>query len=172
MPTNETISTTKRLHRKNATGQFAKGSSGNPAGRPPGSRNQATLLMEALLEGEAEQLTRKAIEMAAAGDIHALRLCLERLIAPRRERPIHLALPAARSAQQIAAALNAITTAIAEGQITPNEGEALANVLAMQGNVLQQGDFERRLERLEQKVAEEKAPHEQPESTHEDLSES
>ena len=64
----------------NGSGHFSKGTSGNPAGRPPGSRDRATLLMESLLEGEAEQLTRKAIELALAGDIATLRLCLERLI--------------------------------------------------------------------------------------------
>jgi len=125
--------------------------------------------MEALLEGEAEQLTQKAIEMAKAGDINALRLCLERLIAPRRERTIHLPLPAAQSAQQISAALATITAAIGEGQITPTDGEVLANILAMQANVLQKGDVERRLKLLEQRVAEEKTPDEQPESTHQDL---
>src|SRR4029077_7685570 len=40
------------------------GQSGNPSGRPKGSRNRTTLAAEALLDGEAEQLTRKAIELA------------------------------------------------------------------------------------------------------------
>ena len=50
---------------------------GNP-GRRPGSRNKATVAVEALLDGEAEKLTRKAIEMALAGDTVAMRLCLDR----------------------------------------------------------------------------------------------
>lgn len=58
---------------------FEKGQSGNRDGRPQGSRNKATLAVEALLEGEAEALTRKAIERALEGDIQALRLCLERV---------------------------------------------------------------------------------------------
>ena len=40
---------------------------GNP-GRPPGARNKATLAALALLEGEAEAITRRAIELAKAGD--------------------------------------------------------------------------------------------------------
>jgi hypothetical protein len=64
--------------RKKNNGQFSRGTSGNPAGRPSGSRNKATLLMEAMLEGEVEQLARKAIELAKKGDTQALRLCLER----------------------------------------------------------------------------------------------
>ena len=57
-------------------GRFEKGRSGNPAGKPPGARNRATLAAEALLDGEAEALTRKAIERAKEGDSVALRLVL------------------------------------------------------------------------------------------------
>jgi hypothetical protein len=62
---------------------FPAGVSGNPAGRPKGSRNKTTLAIEALLEGEAEALTRKAIERALEGDMAALRLCMDRLAPPR-----------------------------------------------------------------------------------------
>ncbi len=39
-----------------------------------GARHKATVAAEALLDGEAEALTRKAVEMALAGDGTALRL--------------------------------------------------------------------------------------------------
>src|SRR5262245_35453856 len=74
-------------------GPFAKGQSGNPAGRPPGSRNRASLLAEALLEDETEGIIRKLAELARSGDFAALRLCLDRLIPPLKERPMRLALP-------------------------------------------------------------------------------
>src|SRR5215475_9848913 len=67
--------------------RFRPGVSGNPAGRPKGARNKSTLAAEALLDGEAEALTRKAVEMALGGDTVALRLCLERLVPPRKDRP-------------------------------------------------------------------------------------
>ena len=63
---------------------FEKGRSGNPAGRRPGSRNKATLAAAALLAGEAEALTRKAVEMALDGDPTAMRLCMERVLPPCR----------------------------------------------------------------------------------------
>ena len=50
-------------------------------------------------------MTRKAIELALAGDIAALRLCLERLIPPRKDRPIHLILPPIENVQQISLAM-------------------------------------------------------------------
>ena len=72
---------------------FVKGQSGCPAGKPKGARHRTTLAAEALLDGEAEVLTRKAIELALAGDSPALRLCLDRILPPRRERPVRFALP-------------------------------------------------------------------------------
>jgi hypothetical protein len=78
---------------------FQKGHSGNPQGRPPGARNTATMMAEQLLDGEAEAITRKAIELAKQGDLTALRLCLDRLVPPRRDRPVNFALPAMSSAE-------------------------------------------------------------------------
>jgi hypothetical protein len=78
--------------------RFRKGQSGNPSGRPRGARNKATLAVEALLDGEAEVLTRRAIERAKEGDSVALRLCLERILPPRKDRPVSFALPKIESA--------------------------------------------------------------------------
>ena len=53
---------------------FVKGQSGNPKGKPKGVRNRLTLAAEALLDGEAETITRKAVELAKDGDMTAIRL--------------------------------------------------------------------------------------------------
>jgi hypothetical protein len=58
---------------------FEPGKSGNPAGKLKGTRNKTTLAVEALLDGEAETITRKAIELAKEGNLTALRLCLDRI---------------------------------------------------------------------------------------------
>ena len=73
---------------------FQKGVSGNPSGRPKGSRHKTTLAVEAMLEGEAEGITRKAIEAAKAGDMVAIRRVLERICPSRKSRPIQFDLPA------------------------------------------------------------------------------
>jgi hypothetical protein len=62
-------------------------------GRPLGSRHRTSLAIDALLDGDAEKLTRKAIEMALAGDGTAMRLCMDRLVPARRDRHIAFALP-------------------------------------------------------------------------------
>src|SRR5918997_104236 len=79
-------------------GNYATGTRGRPfqagnPGRPKGARNKATLAAEALLDGEAEALTRKAVEMALSGDATAMRLCLERIAPPRKDRPVSFAMP-------------------------------------------------------------------------------
>ncbi len=87
---------------------FKKGKSGNPNGRPQGSRNKATLAIEELLDGEAEGLTRKAVELAMEGDTTALRLCLDRLCPPRKDRPVSFDLPTMKVPADAVAALRRI----------------------------------------------------------------
>ena len=60
----------------------------------------------------------KLNEMALGGDTVALRLCLERILPPRRERPAHFALPELRSPADAAAAIAAIAAAVADGDLT------------------------------------------------------
>ena len=72
---------------------FQKGQSGNPSGRPRGSRNRATILFQNLLEDDAEAIARKAVDMAKAGDIAAIRICMDRLAPARRTDAIAFELP-------------------------------------------------------------------------------
>ena len=54
--------------------RFQKGVSGNPKGRPLGSRNQSILAAEKLMENQAAAITQKCIDMAIEGDTTALQL--------------------------------------------------------------------------------------------------
>jgi hypothetical protein len=124
---------------------FKKGQSGNPAGRPLGRRNEQTLAAEALLQGEAAALTRKAIELALQGDPTALKLCLERILARPRERPVRIALPALESAGDPVAVISAITAAAASSQITPGEAFALAQLVETAIRAISAGEKAARL---------------------------
>ena len=104
---------------------FVKGN----AGRPKGARHRVTLAAEALLDGEGEMLTRKAIDLALAGDPTALRLCLDRILPPRRERPITFKLPALHSAADSAGAVAAIVAAVAAGELNLSEAAELAKLI-------------------------------------------
>jgi hypothetical protein len=134
---------------------FAKGRSGNPAGRRLGSRNKTTMAAQALLAGEAEALTRKAVEAALAGDPTAMRLCLERILP--RERAVEFALPAIKSASDIAEAMGAVTAALAGGLITPGEAQAIARVFTTFVQTIETSDFDHRLQTLEARQAQDRS---------------
>jgi hypothetical protein len=123
---------------------------GNP-GRPKGARHKATLAAEALLDGEAEGLTRKALEMALAGDTVALRLCLDRILPPRRERPIRFKLPQLQSPFDAAAAIAAVAAAVADGNLTPSEAGELSKLVDAYVKALAASDFDQRLRAIEAK---------------------
>ena len=132
-------------------GQFKPGQSGNPKGRPKGARHRATLAARELLDGEAEGLTRKAVELALAGDTTALRLCLERIAPPRRDMPVSFALPEMASAGDALTAVNHIVQAVANGEITPGEATSMAGLVETFRRTAETDDMERRISRLETK---------------------
>src|SRR6266852_5935139 len=120
---------------------FEKGRSGNPLGRRVGCRNKTTIAAASLLASEAEALTRKAVELALVGDPTAMRLCLERILPPCRDRMVKFALPPIESAADIAAAMKAVTSALAGGMISPGEAATIAAELAMPDlDLIKQGE--------------------------------
>ena len=129
---------------------FQPGVSGNPAGKKPGTKNRATLAMEALLDGEAEGLTRKAIELAMEGDTTALRLCLERLCPPRKSRTVSVSLPPIGTASDVLTAFSSVLTAVSEGEITVDEAQALAGILETKRKAIESVDLEARIAKLEE----------------------
>ena len=133
--------------------KFKPGKSGNPKGRPKGALNKTTLATQALLDGEAEALTRKAVELAKAGNPMALRLCLERVLPPRRDRPISFTLPKVEGVQDLLKVLGAILKAVAEGEITPSEGQTLTAIMDAYRKGLETMDLEARITALEKERA-------------------
>jgi hypothetical protein len=129
--------------------KFKPGQSGNPAGRPRGSRHSVTIAVEQMLEGEAEALTRKAIDLALAGDMTALRLCLDRIAPARKDRPVAFALPTLAQAADAAKASAAIVEAVAVGELTPSEAGDLSRIIEGFTRTLEATELEQRIERLE-----------------------
>ena len=121
---------------------------GNP-GKPKGTRHKATQAIQALLDGEGEALTRKAIELALAGDATALRLCLDRLLPALRERPIAVELPPLNSGQDAVAASAALLAAVSVGEIAPGEAREVGTLLELHLKAVAQHELEVRLAELE-----------------------
>ena len=130
--------------------RFQKGRSGNPNGRPKGSRNAATLAVEALLDGQAEALTQKAIQMALAGDPVALRLCLDRIYPARKDRPVTFPLPPITSARDAADLMASIMKAVATGHITPSEAAEIGKVIDAYVRAYQTAEMNEPATRIEQ----------------------
>jgi hypothetical protein len=115
-------------------------------GRPAGSQNKATLQLQALLDGEGEAIVRKLIEGAKAGEPVLLRLCVERLLARRRERAVQLKVPVeVMTSEDIASTLKAILVAAARGEITLGEAEQIANILEVRRKAIENTELERRM---------------------------
>ena len=130
---------------RNSDGTFGPG---NP-GKPRGARHKATVAALALLDGEADRLTRRAVDLALYGDVTALRLCLERIAPPRKDVPVTFDLPPMRSAGDAAKAAGAVLEAVAEGELTPIEGAHVMGLVDAYRRTLEASDLEARLAALE-----------------------
>lgn len=104
---------------------FQPGQSGNPAGRPRGSRNRRTIIVEKLFDDSAGELTTAAISRATGGDPAALRACMDR-VAPRlRHRPLDFPLPPLVTLADTPVAIAAIAQGLAQGELDREEAVAL-----------------------------------------------
>mgnify|MGYP003673427742 CR=1 FL=1 len=140
---------------RDENGRFLPGSTGNPNGRAKGVRNATTMAIEKLLDGEAENIGRKAIELALGGDIQALRLCLDRIVPPRKERacpPVDL--PKINDTKDVLEAISRITELLASGELTPTEVSAFCGVLEQYRRHYEAEVIESRLTELEGKLSE------------------
>jgi hypothetical protein len=137
---------------KRRGGTFQPGQSGNPAGKPKGTRHVATRLAEALIDGRAKELVDKAVEMALAGDPTAMRLVLDRLCPPRRERTVSLEMPSIKSAADLIAAASALTEATVAGDITPSEAASLSTLVSNVAKAVETVEIVARLERIEEQL--------------------
>ena len=130
---------------RNTDGTFGPG---NP-GKPKGTRHKATQAALALLDGQAEALTRKAVDMALAGDGAALRLCLDRIAPPRRDAPVTFDLPPMQTAGDAAKAAGAVLGAVAGGDLTPQEGAHIMALIETYRRTLETTELEARVAALE-----------------------
>ena len=135
---------------RNEQGQFARGHVHNPKGRTPGSRNKATEAALALMEGQLGQITQTLIDAALGGDLAAIRLVLERLVPPCKEKVLpQIHLPTVTDAQSLPKLTAAILEAVADGLITPGEGQTLSTLANTHAKNLELAELEQRIAALE-----------------------
>jgi hypothetical protein len=125
---------------------FPKGN----GGRRLGSKNRSSLILASLSDCDKEELVRKGLELAKAGDVAMLKFFLSRILP--RERPIRIDLPQMEFADDAVEALGAIARSVAEGSITPGEGADLANLVNCYSRALDIADLVKRMDALEARI--------------------
>ena len=130
---------------RNTAGQFSYGNSG----RPRGSRNKATLVIESLLQGQAEALTQTAVTKALEGDSVALKLCLERIAPAPKDQAVSFSLPKMKNAMDASEAAGSVLTAVSEGELTPIEATRVMALIDSYRRTLELTEIEERLRALE-----------------------
>ncbi len=134
---------------RTAEGRFVKGVSGNPAGRPRGARNKVTIAVETLLEGQPTGLAQMALNKALKGDRAALKLCLDRICPPPKNRPIPFDMPPITSAADALRASTELLEAVSMGDVTPDEGVQVMKLIKAHAAIVDSGKLEARVRALE-----------------------
>ena len=105
--------------------------------------------MQNLLADDAEAIGRKAIEMANAGDLTAIRLCMDRLAPARKDEPVAFELPPIETPADCVAATASIVAAVVAGELTPTQAAELSKVIDVYVRALDSKGFDERLTKLE-----------------------
>ena len=134
---------------RNTAGQFTAGNTG----RPKGSRNKATLAIESLLHGQAEELTQTAVTKALEGDSVALRLCVECIAPAPKDQPVSFSLPKMKNAMDASEAAGSVLTAVSAGELTPIEATRVMGLIDSYRRTLELTEIEQRLQALEHRDA-------------------
>jgi hypothetical protein len=110
------------------------------------------VLAEQLLDGEDEGLIRKIIQKAKHGDVTALRICIDRILPPRRERPVHFTIPELRSVGDASRAISALMSAVAKGELAASEAAELSKLIETYVRAVEATELEQRLLNVEQRL--------------------
>ncbi|MBT7041267.1 MAG: hypothetical protein HN921_15645 [Bacteroidetes bacterium] len=141
------------MAKKEKTGRvlFKAGQSGNPKGRPKGSRNKATLLARKMMENDLDEIVSQVIEKAKSGDFECQKLILSRLLPQVKNYPLDIKIPEINSPNDLKKAFNIINKALGSGKIDLDQAEKWSNILKIVKDATLLDELEERLLALENK---------------------
>jgi Family of unknown function (DUF5681) len=131
---------------------FQAGRSGNPAGKRKGTRHQTTLFAEQLMSDDVGAVVAKVLKAAKSGSMSAAKLILDRVVPPRKGRPLAISLPDVKSPSGVTDALAAVVAAMASGRISTDEAAAIAAVIEGQRRALETEQLEARMILVEESL--------------------
>ena len=132
-------------------GTFQKGHVGNPGGKQPGTKHRTTRLVEEIMENGTKSIIDKMVALGQGGDVAAARLILERVLPPRRSRPVEFDLPAGSDP---VAAIGSVLAGVSAGTLSPDEGASIVGMLEAQRRMIETSQLEERIAKLEATLAE------------------
>ena len=132
--------------------RFKPGQSGNPAGRPAGSKNKATLMLEGMIEGRLAEVVEATVDSAVKGRQGSQKIIFDQYKAVTREKTVTIDLPEMETPQDLVVGHARIVAAIGRGEITPDQAVKIAQVLDSQRRAFDSAEVERRLAELEEAV--------------------
>ncbi len=130
--------------------RFKPGQSGNPAGRPKGSRHKASIIAEQLIDGQCEELVQRCISLALSGDTAMLKLCLDRLLPTKKSSPIKLKVPPIKNLTDLPKVTEVLGKAVFAGEIDPDSAERISRIVERHIKAIEIADIEERLSKLEE----------------------
>jgi hypothetical protein len=131
---------------------FKPGQSGNPSGRPRGSKNHATMVALALMEGDLNDIVKNVIDAAKAGDMSAAKLVIDKLVPASKSRPITIELPKVEDIASAQTAQALVVDAVANGDLLADEGQMLSGLIENQRRAIETGTLELRLKAIEESI--------------------
>jgi len=121
-------------------------------GRPVGSRNKTTVALQALIDGQAENVVQSMIEAANQGNVSAAKALLDRLVPPCKTAPLATPLMEVGSQAGFAQVALDVFNKVARGELTADEAIQVTGLLAAQAKLHETLVFEDRLKRIEEKL--------------------
>ena len=131
--------------KRESSGRFKKGTSGNPVGRKVGSVDKRTRYRRAF-EDHSDALIDSVIQNALEGDTSAQKMCLDRLVPPLKSIDKRITVA---TSETLAGQGRNILQAITNGDLTPSEAESVFRSLSAQARITELSELEQRIEALE-----------------------
>lgn len=130
--------------------QFQPGRSGNPNGRPKGSRSASTAALDALGDKHALEIVNTLIAKAKEGDVTALKAIADRVWPQRKGSPVTFDLPDADNAS-MSETMGTVLRHVSEGELSPEEGTAVMALVEAKRRALETEELAARIAKLEER---------------------
>lgn len=140
---------------KKGTGKFQKGKTGNPNGRPKGSRNKTTMMVQALFDGDAEKIYQIVHKLAIEDEFWpALKASLDRVLPPLKSTPLAFEMPPLKTLDDLVKGHREVIDAFARGDITADDARVFDSLLSGARDAMATADLAERVATLEHSIEE------------------